>query len=208
LIEDLAMVKNLLFDAMLGRGMIRAANQMQRGVERSVQRFLQNKTASRGVGQAPPAPNIYRDQALFRGTLPELNALFDRFAYKKLTQWKRTNANAFDSTVTLQYQASRHFRVTLEPVTGWARGQESLQLNTSPRYDQCIERISYEYLCDFEFVGQANQTVVRYVATETIDSDGGSSRDLATHYRAPPLPGNFGDIGEVFLAGLRGRGLV
>jgi hypothetical protein len=205
------MVKGLLPNPALAGSLSRFADSLRRSVERTANRIFDARTRSAGV---PPVPlaNTYRDRVLFRGDLQQLVSLFDLFAYKKLTQWRQSNSqtipNAIGTTVLLQYQASKHFTVTLAPVTGWARAQESLQQANYPRYDNCRERISYEYLCDFGFEGQGNQVVVNYLTTETIDSDGSSKRDLTTHYRAPPLPGGFGDIGELFIAGLRGRHLV
>jgi hypothetical protein len=205
------MVKNLIADMMAVRNLVRGANNLQRGVDTAVRGWFDNVTASKGLDSAPP-PNVYQNQVVFQGNMMSLMSLFDIFAYKKLSRWRNSNSRTLPSNaggrVLLQYEANRRYHVRLNPITGWARGQENLRASERRNYDRCIENISYEYVCDFAFEGQGNQVLVAYNTTETINGDGGARRDLLKHYRAPALPKAFGDIGELFIAGLVARGLV
>lgn len=205
------MIKGLITDYLAARTLANAAKSLRATVTYAAERAFDGATASQGIDSAPP-PNVYRNQVIFKGSLPSLNSLFDYFAYKKLSRWRLDNSRATPSSaggrLLLQYSANRNFRVRLAPLTFWSSGRENLEQGAGRNYDRCIERISYEYICEFDFESQGNQVAVSYTTTETINGDGGARRDLVKHYRAPPLPQGFGNIGELFIAGLVARGLV
>ncbi len=199
------MFKHPLFDLVAGRTVINGAQQFRRHVDNTVQRALARATGSQGTGDDAPLSAVYEDHLLFRGPIAEAMSLFDTFALYNLSDWRKTAAGARGSAVFAQYHAARTFNVKLRPRTLRAQMSENGQ-RRNPRYDRCIEPVSYEYLMDLEFANDPAGTRAWYRTRETIDPGARATRDLARHYAAPNLPAGFGAIGPAFFASLRATG--
>ena len=135
--------------------------------------------------------------------------IFNAYASTDMIKWRKVSAGSDvlnnGHRAFAQYSASFSPRVKLRKRTATAFFRENL-LSTKPNYDYCVEQITYEYTCrfDFEMAGQKpGATVVSFETKEEIDPQFKCKRDILKHFEAPWLPAGFGDVGARFLHSLR-----